>query len=207
MKKTVSLILYVIILSGMIRSEAQTCNSNNLAIIQKKHTWESGILQPFRYGVSTKIEFRSHILLFPLMPNAGIRIGYHHNGNYLLASEHEVSVPSVFLNAVSRKGIGGLLSPEFDFPFMLGLNNKIMLSLPICDSLFLTTKAAVHFAVKAGEVDPLATIDFPMIYPRMTHYYEGVSIRLGTSVNGKLIKRLSFEGGVECFVTKRKENN
>jgi len=169
--------------------------------------WESGLFQPFRFGINQKMEISANILLMPLMPNVGIKIGLGERSGFNLASEHSLSVPSVFLNTVSRKGTGGLLSPEFDFPLILGVNNSIIASKPVFRSAIFSLESCYFLAIRSGKVDPLATIDLPLFYPRMAQYYKGTSIRLASSLKGSICTRLDYQEGIQLFIATRKESN
>jgi hypothetical protein len=182
-------------------------SSYNTAFLMPKGKWECGILQPFRYGLNSRIEVNTFAFLFPMLPNAGIKMSWGEKSGMQIASEHSLSVPSVFLNTFSRKGIGGLLSPEFDFPFILGLNNGIILSKPVMDSALLNFRFGLNLAIRTGDVDPLATIDLPLFYPRMAQYYEGISFRIASSLKGKICRKWFYEEGFQLFLLTRKENN
>lgn len=181
--------------------------SYKTAQLMKPGKWECGILQPFRYGLTDKIELNTYAFLFPLMPNAGVTLAWGEKSGIQFVSKHELSLPSVFLNVISRKGTGGLLSPEFSFPFILGFNNTLLATKPVLGSHYLTLKAGLHLAIRSGEVDQLATMDFPMFYPRMAQYYKGASVRAGVSLKGPLCEKLFYEEGIEAFIVTRKENN
>jgi hypothetical protein len=181
--------------------------SYNTAVLIPKGKWESGLIQPFRYGVSQKIEVSSNILLMPLLPNAGIKVNLGNAFGFMLASEHLLSVPSVFLNTVSRKGTGGLLSPQFDFPLILGINNAILASKPIFNSALLSLKTSWILAIRTGKVDPLSTIDLPILYPRMAQYYKGTSLRFSASVKGRIFEKWNYEEAIQVFIATRKEFN
>jgi hypothetical protein len=181
--------------------------SYNTAYLMPKGKWESGLIQPFRYGINPKIELSANVLLFPIMPNAGLKVYWGESKGFTLTTEHILSIPSVFLNIVSRKGTGGLLSPEFNFPFIVGFNNSLIASKPVLKSSLLTLKAGLVIALHGSKVDPLATIDLPLFYPRMAQYYRGASVRLASSFKGSIFNKWDYEEGIQFFVVTRKEYN
>jgi hypothetical protein len=71
----------------------------------------------------------------------------------------------------------------------------------------ITANAGYVFAFRGKKPDPQSSIDIPLFYPRMAHYYEGTSIRLGTAVKGSIISRWFYEEGVKAFIITRSENN
>ena len=102
--------------------------SFNTAHLMPAGKWESGILQPFRYGINGKMEVFTHVPMLPFIPEAGVKVAWGNKNDFILASEHSLSVPTPFLDFVSRKGIGGLISPEYDFAFILSVYNGLVVS-------------------------------------------------------------------------------
>ncbi|NVO20655.1 MAG: hypothetical protein HXX13_13220 [Bacteroidetes bacterium] len=202
------LINFFILGSLMAQSELPfTRGSYHTASLMQKGKWESGLLQPFRYGLSEKLEINSNILLMPLMPNLGIKVRLGSYSGFLVSSEHQLSIPSAFLNTVSRKGTGGLISPEFDFPFMLGINSGIIASKTINDLGIISLTGGFALALRTGKIDPMATIDLPVFFPRMAQYYKGVSIRVGSSFQGRILKNWNYEENIRLFFVTRNETN
>jgi len=181
--------------------------SYNTAYVMPKGKWESGIFQPFRYGINDKMELRANAIIFPLMPNAGIKISFGDKNNFQIATEHSLSIPSPFLNVMSRKGIGGLISPEYDFSFILAISNSIIVSRKISPSMIASANAGFVFALRGEKPDPQSSIDLPLFYPRMAPYYEGTSIKFGAAIKGSISEKWFYEENVQAFVITRPENN
>ncbi|MFA5972964.1 MAG: hypothetical protein WC780_11480 [Lentimicrobiaceae bacterium] len=181
--------------------------SYNTAYLMPAGKWESGLFQPFRYGINPKLEVFTNVLMLPFIPEAGVKMAWGTKSNFVIASEHSLSTPTPFLNFISRKGIGGLISPEYDFPFILSVSNAIIVSRKIAPSAILSANAGLVFALRGNKPDLQSTIDMPVFYPRMAHYYKGTSIRLGTAVKGNIGTKWFYEEGVKVFVITRKENN
>ena len=205
-------LIFLFLFFGFLAASAQFPTlakrwSYNTACLMPKGKWESGLLQPFRYGISEKMEISTNALLLPVLPNAGIKLALRERYGFQLAGEHSLSVPSVFLNFISRKGIGGLISPQFDFPFMLALNNTLVASKFLQDSMLLTLKAGLAFTLHSAKADPLSTIDLPVFYPRMAHYYKGLSFRFSAGLRGNICRKWNYEEAVQVFLVTRKDNN
>lgn len=181
--------------------------SYNSAYLMPAGKWESGIFQPFRYGINQKLEVYTNVLMLPFIPEAGAKIAWGNKSDFDIASEHSLSTPTPFLNFISRKGTGGLISPEYDFSFILSVSNSIIVSRKITQSALLSANAGFVFALRGKQPDQQSTIDFPVFYPRMAHYYKGTSIRLGTAVKGSIGTRWFYEEGVKVFIITRKQNN
>lgn len=181
--------------------------SYNTAYLVPAGKWESGIFQPFRYGINQKLELYTNVLMLPFIPEAGAKLSWGTKNDFIIASEHSLSTPTPFLNFISRKGIGGLISPEYDFSFILSVSNSIIVSRKIAPSVMVSANAGYVFALRGNKPDQQSTIDLPVFYPRMAHYYEGTSIRLGTAVKGSLGSKWFYEEGAKVFIITRKENN
>jgi hypothetical protein len=190
--------------SQKIRPEYLT---DNTAFLIPDGKWESGIFQSFRFGLNEKIELRSNALLMPVLPNAGIKFSIRSGKGLLLSSEHSISFPTVFLNVMSFKGTGGLISPEFSFPFILTLSNSLIASTWIGSTSLLTADAGFTLAFRRNKPDYQSSIDIPFIYQRMAHYYEGASLKAGISFKGKIVKTLNYEEGARIILITRKSDN
>lgn len=181
--------------------------SYNTAYIMPSGKWETGVFQPFRYGINSKMEIRTSVPTLVLIPSAGLKITHGSDGDFLFASEHILSVPTPFLNIMSRKGIGGLISPEYEFPFILSVGNSLIVSHKVATRMLASAQAGFVFALRGSKPDPQSTIDLPVFYSRMAHYYEGASIRLGAALKGSLGNKWFYEEGVQAFFITRPENN
>ncbi|MDP4271223.1 MAG: hypothetical protein Q8909_14050 [Bacteroidota bacterium] len=201
---TLSVLCFVCIAQENILSDRW---GENTAFVKLKGKWESGLVQSLRYGVSDKVEFRTNALLMPLLPNAGIKILYSARNDYYLSGEHSISYPTLFLKAVSFKGTGGLISPQYDFPFILSVDNSLLVTHPVGTSSLLTLRAGVCFAIHGSTPDYQSTIDLPLIYPRMAHYYKGASLRGGLFYKGLISHKLYWEAGARIFSITRDRDN
>jgi hypothetical protein len=181
--------------------------SSNTALLMPAGKWESGLFHPLHYGLNKKLELRSNAIIFPLLPNAGLKVSQGKIMGFDVASEHDLSYPTLFLNIASAKGVGGMISPQFSFPFLLSFTNSLILSKPVGRSALLAADLGLAFAIRGSKPDYIATIDMPLVYPRMAHYYEGVSIRAGVTYKGKLAKKLFFEENARIFLITREREN
>ncbi|MDO9255262.1 MAG: hypothetical protein Q7U54_07100 [Bacteroidales bacterium] len=204
------IILSIVFFADMLHAQDEPLLkkwSYNTASLMPARKWESGLFQPFRYGINQKMEIFTNVLMLPFIPEAGAKLSWGTKNDFAIASEHSLSVPTPFLNMISRKGIGGLISPEYDFSFILSVSNSIIVSRKIASSAMITANGGYVFALRGKKPDPQSSIDMPLFYPRMAHYYEGTSIRLGTAVKGSIGSRWFYEEGVKAFLITRSENN
>jgi hypothetical protein len=202
----------LIVLAGSLLHAQDTTALRNYwsfgtSYLMPHHKWESGIAQPFRYGLSEKYEIHSNALELPVFPNIGIKIAQGFKNSVAFASDHVISYPTVFMNAASSKGTGGLISPQYYIPSIISIYNAFMATKPIGSSAFLTAFLGYSFAIRSSKPDPMATIDLPLVYPRMAHYYEGSTFRLGMTYKSSLGKKWLYEDGFEIFYVTRPDNN
>lgn len=207
-----NIIIYIILffISQLVFAQSEIVKdkwSYHTAQLMPAGKWESGIFQPLRYGLNSKVELNTHVLMLPLVPGAAVKVSLGQAKGFMLSSEHGISSPTPFLNVVSRKGTGGILSPEFDFPFILSIKNGIIASKPICKNALLSVHANYTFALRANKPDYQATIDLPLFYPRMAHYYKGSTVNAGLSVKGNISPKWLYEQSTQVFVITRNENN
>jgi hypothetical protein len=181
--------------------------SDKTAFLTSEGKWESGIFQSFRFGLNKKIELRSNALLIPVLPNAGIKFSIRSGEGLILASEHSISCPTLFLNIVSFKGTGGLISPQYSFPFIMTMSNTFLASKWIGSSSLLTADAGIAFTLRTGKPDYQSSIDIPFVYQRMAHYYKGVSIKSGLSFKGAFIKNVYYEELIRIILITRNHDN
>lgn len=181
--------------------------SSNTAYLLPAGRWECGIFQPFRYGLNQNLEIRSDAIILPLLPNAGIKVSLGTWNGFFLACENSVSFPTLLLNLVSFKGTGGLISPQYNFPFILAFNNSLIVTKPAGIKSLFSGNVGFTFAIRDSRPDYQSTIDMPLLYPRMAHYYEGASLRAGISFKGVMTKKLYYEESLRTFLITRSRDN
>jgi hypothetical protein len=210
MKRLFFLMFSIVLFNCTIRAQENPVIekwSDNTAFTIPARKWESGIFQSFRYGLTDKLELRTNAIILPVLPNVGIKVALGSSGDFIFSSEHSVSYPSFFLNTMAMKGIGGLISPEFTFPFILAINNSLVVSKTIGTSSLLSANTEVCFAIRGSKPDYQSSIDVVLLYPRMAHYYQGASIRAGVSFKGTIIPRLYYEEAARIFMITRPNDN
>ena len=208
MKILVSIIFISCVNLGFSQESAMLTKwSYNTAHLMPAGKWESGLFLPFRYGINQKIELYTNVLMLPLIPGMGVKIAHGTKGGFDVASEHSLSVPTPFLNFISRKGIGGFISPEYDFSFLLSVHNALIVSKQVAPKMLISAKAGFDFDIRTEKPDPQSTIDLPVFYSRMAHYYDGATIRLGGTLKGSMGEKWFYEEGVQVFIVTRPENN
>jgi len=210
MKKTYSLILLLVLPFTVITAQNTDLTlrwSENTSYTMPARSWETGLFQAFRYGLSDRIEIRTNALLLPVLPNAGVKIAYNSDNDLSIASEHSISYPTLFLKTFQLKGTGGLISQQYTIPTIISINNSILLSKPLGDKSLLSGDAGLGFVIRGGPIDYRASIDEPFIYQRMAHYYKGVQLCAGFSFKTQLTNHLFCEESVKFYGIIRKSDN
>ena len=159
------------------------------------------------YGLTDRLEISAHPLMVWLMPQVRVKYRWSGKDGLILASEHQISYPTLLLDLISRKGIGGMISPEFDFPQMISISNGLLVSAKLGPSAMVTGNAAILFALRTGPVEENSTIDLPVIYPRLAAYYHSPVINTGFEFRGKLFSSVGGQIGAECFIIPGDDEN
>ena len=97
---------------------------------------------------------------------------------WTIASRHSAYYPTPLLKSITGSGKFKIVSGQFEFPSLIGLNNEMLATKPIGVGLF-TAKAGLLLGLGGGELNSLSTIDVPLVYPRLAVYYNGWGVRLG----------------------------
>jgi hypothetical protein len=164
------------------------------------HRWELSLFSASAYGLSDKLEISAHPLTFFLMPQVKVKAGWGTRSGFLFATEHGIFYPTLFMELVSAKGAGGLISPEFDIPQMFAITNRVLVSARPFRNALLTVHAGISLAIKSGNPDPRTTIDLPIIYPRLAVFYNQPEFDAGADFRGQFIPLLGWLFSVENFI-------
>jgi hypothetical protein len=178
---------------GILLSLAITCFAadpftSGSAFTMAPGRWEVGVFQPLRYGWSSTTELSTHPLWFFIMPNAAVKWSHGTKGGWQLASRHSFYYPTWLLRMMAKEGIGGIISPEFAIPHMLGLHNQVLASRQWPNTL-ITLHLGLGLGLKSSELDERTTIDLPIVFPRLNIFYHGYNWYTGVDVQRSLGKK------------------
>lgn len=161
---------------------------------------ELGLFQLSGYGLTDNLEIMAHPAMVWFYPQIKVKKAWKAFSGWQFATEHEISYPTGFYTLVSRKGVGGLVSPEFDMPQMFSIYNAALLSCRPFNRAILTARAGIVFAIRSGPIDPRSTLDFPVIYPRMAPAYHSPEFDLGVDFRGRFSRIFGWIGSGETFI-------
>ena len=159
-----------------------------------------GVFQPWRIGLSERFEVSTHPVLFLAIPNLSLKMSHGSLMSFELGSRHSLTYPSPLLKAVSKEGIGGMISPEFDIPHILHHKSEILLSKAISDDLLLNCKAGLAIALGAGDLDPRTSMDLPLLYPRWATWYSGYGLITGGEMIYDISDKLAVQSDVDILI-------
>jgi hypothetical protein len=209
MKKVFLCMIGICLLSDLFSQDSVTRHywADGTACNIPDRRWELGLFTASRYGISDKLELSAHPLMFFLMPQVKIKVGWGEYSGFTLATEHGIFYPTQFMRLVATEGTGGLISPEFTIPQMFSVSNRFLVSYSPFHRALLTAHAGIAFAVKFGPLDPRTTIDLPVIYPRLAVFYNQPEFDAGLDFRGKFIPRLGWLFSLENFMVCGTEDN
>jgi hypothetical protein len=209
MKRFLLCLIGILIFTTLFSQDSLTKNywTDGTACNIPKKRWELGLLTLSRYGITNNLEISAHPLMFFVMPQVKIKVGWGEYSGFRLATEHGIFYPTVFMRLVATEGTGGLISPEFSIPQMFAISNRFLVSHKPFRNALLTGHAGIAFSVKFGYLDPMSTIDLPVIYPRLAVFYDQPEFDAGIDFRGKFVPRFGWLFNVENFIVCGTPNN
>ena len=209
MKKVLLCLTAALLFANLFAQDTLTGNywTDGTACNVPKHRWELGLFTASRYGISNGVEISAHPLMFFLMPQVKVKIGWGVYSGFRLATEHGIFYPTVAMRLVAAKGTGGLISPEYTIPQMFAVSNRLLASFSPFKKALLTGHAGISFAVKFGPLNPQSTIDLPVIYPRLAVFYNEPEFDAGIDFRGQFIPRIGWLFNMDNFIVCGTENN
>ncbi len=188
MRTTISIFVLSLCLASLLYSQTQFYNET--ALPAPARTIQKGLFQPLVYGYSAKVTFSTHALAFPVMPNLTMKWNYYQQANRGLSFQHAMYYPTPLLRLIARKGIGGIISPEFNIPSAFIIYSGVLFT-QIADRQYLTLKAGLNLGLKTGKLDTRTTIDLPLVYPRLQMLYDKWGTRFGIDYRRLLSQQFS----------------
>jgi hypothetical protein len=211
MKRRSQLILIILYLeTALVMSQTDSLHSyfgNGTALTLPKNKTELRFYGYSGYGLTNRVELEIHPLLCWIFPQAGIKVRVVDRKKIIIATEHQLEYPTLLLRFLSRKGIGGLISPEFNFPQMLSVYNGVLVSCRLKADMLLTAKAGINFSLKSGTIDNRSSIDLPILFSRFAVYYHSPVITPSIDLRAKIISSFGSQISFTSFITPGTPNN
>ncbi|MDP6339652.1 MAG: hypothetical protein QF847_08270 [Candidatus Marinimicrobia bacterium] len=162
--------------------------------------WEFGLFQPVRWGQAEGREVSFYKLTAFLMPGATVKQRWLQRYDWTISSSHSVYYPTPLLKMVTKPGIGGMISPEFDIPNMVSVWNMVLASKQLNNDKILTVKAGMALASGGSDLAVESTIDLPLIYHRLAVYYNNWLLRFGSDMNSRLSEKWTYLVDSDLFI-------
>ena len=155
------------------------------ATIIDKGRKEIGIFSPFRVGLQNGMELS--INKFIIMPTISIKQSRSSFNKWSMAQKLQLSYPSLGMkwlqsplgNELGDPNMFALISPQFTIPQMLSFHGEWIGTRPLRDKGTLTLRGGFGFSLGGGKLSDDATVDLPIIYPRLSVYYNGYVFKVG----------------------------
>lgn len=198
---TILSVLLISLLSSMVNGQTSHTRvwSEGSAYILPQKRVELGLFQPLRYGQSECFEWSTHPIYFFIIPNFNLKWFHGLYNDFAVATRYSAYYPTLLLRTIGREGTGGIISPEFEIPQMIGFNGELLFSKLINENTIVTLKPGLALGLKFGDLDKRTTIDLPLVYNRLAVFYHDYQLRIGMDLDGQLNKRWHYSIDADYF--------
>lgn len=159
---------------------------------------EAGVFSPVRYGLRDGLELSAHPLWMFVSPNVTVKLAHGEWGGWAVASTHGLSAPTPLLRMLAREGTGGVIAPDVEVPWILGVANHLVVTHGLRARDSLTLRAGARLAPRAGD-SSFRSVDWHFAYPRTVLFRTGVSVDGGARYEGWLAEGLGVALELDGF--------
>lgn len=146
---------------------------------------EIGFFSPFKMRLKSGNELS--INKFLLMPNISIKQKRPNIQNWFMFQRFQLEYPTQgmkWLQSPLGKKLGdpnmfALISPQFKIPHMLSLYGELIGTKSLGENGTITMNFGLGIALNNEGLSKEGTIDLPIIFPRLSVYYNGLILKLG----------------------------
>ena len=176
------------------------------AFTLEKGRKEMSLFAPFRIGLQNSTELA--INKFLLIPNVSIKQIRPSINKWSMAQRFQLEYPSLgmkWLQSPLGKELGdpnmfALISPEFEIPQMISIYAEMIGTTGSTQNGQLTLNGGLGFSLNGKNLSDDATIDLPIIYPRLSIYYNQVLIQLGGEYYKQFSEKLAYLVDYDMFL-------
>ena len=185
-------ILLYSLMGCLLSADTKIWNSHSAYLLPEKRI-ELGLFQPLRYGFSDNLEYSVYPLWFFVMPNISIKKPLNKIGNVNSAMRYGFVYPTPFLNMISKSGLGGVISPDFSMPTMVGISGSWLASF-LFKGFDITFNSGMDIGIVLGDLDFRSSIDLPLVYHRLGIYYNNWGLKTGLDIQKNIGTNISILG-------------
>ncbi|MBU1243233.1 hypothetical protein KJ612_08530 [Myxococcota bacterium] len=161
--------------------------------------FETGVFGPLRYGLTDDLELSAHPLWFFVWPGVTAKKQWMHHGAWTIATSHSLEVPTPFLRLIQVDGTGGIIPTDNTIPWFLQTEQRMIVTAEWAPGHDVTWYMGFIAAAHAGGMR-MDTIDYPLAYPRLSALYNGLSLRAGLDLDGRLRGDFYYSVDFDLFV-------
>ncbi len=172
----------------------------NEAGLIKKGDVRYSLFTNAEYGLSDKVSVCFHPVWIFMAPAVAIKWNFMKSDQWALSTLHGISIPTPAMRLFSASGTGGLISPEFDIPWMFSIRNGIIATKVLKDKHHFSGQFVVEFALNNSKLEPGSSIDIPVISPRNAVYYKNVGFDFAVAADGKIYRRFDYFSKMQLFL-------
>jgi hypothetical protein len=162
---TACLVLTASCLAAAARAQAVSPArwADHSALTTAKGRVEVGVFNQSSYGVTDRLELRTHPLWVFVLPQVHAKRRWFDGDTWHISSSHGLLYPTLFLDLVAKEGTLGLLPATTDIPQALLLQNAALLTARLGYDQWLTLEGGATVGPRTHDS---LLLDFPFLYSR-----------------------------------------
>jgi hypothetical protein len=161
--------------------------------------FETGVFAPLRYGLTDDLELSVHPLWFFTWPGVTARKQWMHRDAWTITTSHSLEVPTPFLRLIQVDGTGGIIPTDNRVPWFGLTDQRLLFTAEVLPGHDLTWFMGFSAAAHAGGMR-MDTIDYPLVYPRLSALYNGITARAGLDLDGRIRGDFHYTVDFDLFV-------
>ena len=167
---------------------------------------EVGFFTPLRLGLKNGSEIS--INKFLLLPSVSYKTEMSQFLGWKRAYRLQIAYPTAAMRwlqspigmKLGEPDMFALISPEFTIPQMLSVYGEMIGTSGTSEAGQLTLIAGVGIGINGKELPDRYTVDLPILYPRLSVYYNGILIKIGGEYLKQLKGRWSYIMDYDMFL-------
>ena len=200
MKKIIQIILFISL--GLAGPQWEDKSAGLLSPGRR----EIGIFSPFRMGLTNGSEIS--VNKFLLLPSVAYKTNLSQFHKWKMAYRIQVAYPTMAMRWIQsplgmklgEPDMFALISPEFTIPQMISVYGELMGTTGAPSDGRLSINGGLGIGLNGKELAQRATVDLPIIYPRLSVYYNGILIKIGGEYFRQVKERWSYVLDYDMFL-------